>query len=254
MGFDAAAIAARMTAGADTFGPGFPRDLAAIAPFTLPVTFITRAGLTTDDVVATVASAIGRGLRFLKTRRLRGCLVAHAGQGMIFLDEDDPNQMRFAGGHELAHFVGHYLTRRELAVARLGTGIIEVLDGHREPAPEERLAGIFAGCRLGTFADVMERDGGVPLTAAVEIMEFEADDAAFLALAPIGPVIARTISRAGAVERKAVTACLVEEFGLGEVDARRHAPRIIAAASRNRPSLVDLLRAAASKGVGERHI
>lgn len=253
MGFDPAAVATRMTTGADMFGPGFPRNLAAIAPFTLPVTFITRSGLTTEDVVATVAGAIGRDLRFLKKRRLRGCLVAHAGQGMIFLDEDDPNQMRFASGHELAHFVGHYLIRRELAMARLGTDIVEVLDGHREPAPEERLAGILVGCPLGTFADVMERDGGVPLSASAEVMEFEADEAAFLALAPIGPVIARTIAREGAVQRTAVTVCLVEEFGLAAPDARRHAPRIIAAASRSRPSLVDQLRFAASEGAGERH-
>lgn len=254
MKFDAAAIAARMTAGADKFGPGFPRDLAAIAPITLPVTFITRAGLTTSDVVTTVAAAIGRDLRFLKNRRLRGCLVAHAGQGMVFLDEDHPDQMRFASGHELAHFVGHYLARRELAIARLGSGIVEVLDGHREPAPAERLAGILTGSRLGTFADVMERDEGVPLTAAAEVMEFEADEAAFLALAPVGLVIARTIARSGSVHRAAVTLCLVEEFGLAEADARRHAPRIVAAASRGRPSLVDQLRAAASESAAERHM
>jgi len=254
MGFDAAAIAARMTIGADKFGPGFPRDLTAIAPFTLPVSIITRARLTTYDVVDTVATAIGRDLRFLKKRRLRGCLVAHAGSGMIFLDEDDADQVRFAGGHELAHFVGHYLNRRELAIARLGAGIVEVLDGQREPVPEERLAGILADCRLGTFTDVMEREDGVPLNAAAEAMEYEADEAAFLALAPIGPVIARTIDRTGTVERVAVTRCLAEEFGLSHADARRHAPRIVAAASRNRPSLIDLLRAAASENAADRHI
>lgn len=254
MAFDAAAIAARMTTGADLFGPGFPRDLATIAPFTLPVSIVTRAGLTTNDVLATVASAIERDVRFLKERRLRGCLVAHAGNGMIFLDEDDAAQMRFAAAHELAHFVGHYLTRREIAIARLGGGIVEVLDGHRPPSAQERLAGILTGCPLGTFADVMERDDGVPLTAAAEIMEYEADEAAFLALAPIGPVIARTLDRSSAVERASVAICLAEDFGLSQIEADRHAPRIVNAARRNRPSFVEQLRLAASKRARERHI
>ncbi|WP_192385075.1 hypothetical protein [Mesorhizobium silamurunense] len=254
MAFDAAAVAARITAGTDFVGSGFPRDLAECAPLTLPVSIIVRAGLTTADVVQTLAVATGRAAASLRKRRLRGCLVAHRGFGMIFLDEDDSALVRFALAHELAHFAGHYLTRRELAIARLGPAIIDVLDGLRAPTAPEQLAGILSGCPLGAFADVMERDDGVPLTAAAEVMEYEADEAAFLALAPIGIVIARTLGRSGRIDRAAATACLIETFGLSPGDADRHAPRIVNAAGRNRPSLVEQLRKAASKIERERHM
>lgn len=254
MAFDAAATAARMTAGADLVGSGFPRDLIEIAPLNLPVSIIVRPSLTTADVEQTLAAATGRASDKLKQRRLRGCLVAHRGFGMIFLDEDDPQLMRFALAHELAHFTGHYLARRELAIARLGIGIIDVLDGARVPTAQERLAGILTGCRLGAFADVMEREDGIPLTAAAEIMEYEADEAAFLALAPIGIVIARTHEREGQVNRAAVTACLTDVFGLSAGDADRHAPRIVNAVGRSRPTLIEQLRKAASKIERERHM
>lgn len=247
MTFDAAATAARMTAGATIVGSAFPRDLADIAPLSLPVAIVVRAGLTTRDVAQTLAIATGRGTANLRCRRLRGCLVAHRGFGMIFLDEDDPRLVRFALAHELAHFAGHYLARRERAIARLGPAIVEVLDGAREPTPEERLSGILTGSRLAAFADAMEREDGVPLTAAAEIMEFEADDAAFLALAPVGAVIASTIERDGQVSKAAVAACLIELFGLAKADADRHAPRVVNAAGRSRPSLIDQFRDMASK-------
>lgn len=254
MAFDAAATAARMTAGADLIGAGFPRELAQIAPLTMPVSIIVRGGLTTADVSQTLGTATGRTYERLKQRRLRGCLVAHRGFGMIFLDEDDPRLMRFAFAHELAHFAGHYLTRRELAIARLGPGIVEVLDGVRAPTAQERLAGILIGCRLGAFTDVLERDEGIPLNAAAEIMEYEADEAAFLALAPIGVVIASTLHRDAQVSRAAVTACLIEVFGLSAGDADRHAPRIVNAAGRSRPSLIKQLCKTASRIERERHM
>ncbi|AHE55599.1 hypothetical protein NX02_19700 [Sphingomonas sanxanigenens DSM 19645 = NX02] len=243
-----------MTAGADLVGSGFPRDLAESAPLTLPVSIVIRANLTTADIAETLAVATGRAPAPLRNRRLRGCLVAHRGCGMIFLDEDDAALVRFALAHELAHFAGHYLTRRELAIARLGPGIVDVLDGVRAPMAQERLAGILTGCPLGAFTDVMERDDGVPLTAAAEIMEYEADEAAFLALAPIGIVIARTIERGNGVGRQAVTMTLIEAFGLSASDADRHAPRIVNAIGRSWPSLVEQLRKAASEMERERHM
>lgn len=253
MAFDAAAIAARMTAGADLIGSGFPRDLAQIAPLTLPVSIVIVANLTTSDVAQALASVAGKSALILRRRRLRGCLVAHRGCGMIFLDEDDPALVRFALAHELAHFTGHYLARRELAVALLGGGIVEVLDGVRQPTPQERLASILTGCTLGVFSDVMERDDGVPLTAAAEIMEYEADEAAFLALAPIGVVIARTLELFDRIDRPSVNAALTEFFGLSASDADRHAPRIVNAAARSKPSFIDKLRKAASELERERH-
>lgn len=253
MAFDVATVAARMTAGVDLVDPSFPRDLATTAPLTMPVSIIIRPSLTTAVVARTLHAATGRGGANLRIRPLRGFLVAHSGCGMIFLDDDDLASMRFALAHELAHFVGHYLSRRELAIARLGPDIVHVLDGARAATAQERLAAIFLGCPLGTFTDVMERDDGVPLNARAEIMEYEADEAAFLALAPVGAVVAHTTKREGRVERGGVVSTLIEVFGLSANDADRHAPRVVNAVDRRMPSLVDQLREASSKIDRERH-
>lgn len=253
MAFDAAAVAARISAGAETIGSGYPRDLALTAPLTMPISFILRPCLTTVDIAQTLYAATGRVGRKLSERRLRGCLIAHRGTGVIFLDEDCDALVRFAIAHELAHFIGHYLAKRELAVARLGANIIEVLDGTRAATAQERLAGILTGCPLGTFTDLMERDHGVPLSPSAELMEYEADEAAFLALAPVGMVIARTMEREDSIERNGIVSTLIEVFGLSAEDANRHAPRILNVVSRNKPSFVDQLREAASEMMRERH-
>ncbi|HEV2747181.1 MAG TPA: hypothetical protein VGW34_07775 [Allosphingosinicella sp.] len=253
IGFDAAAVAAQMTAGIDLFDPRFPRNLAKTAPLTLPVSVTVELGLTTAKVAQVLGALTGRSPRDLPVRRLRGCLIAHRGNGMIFLDADDEGLLRFAAAHEIAHFVGHYLARRELAIARLGSNIVEVLDGARHATATERLGGILSGCPLGVFTDVMARDEGAPLNAVAERMEYEADDAAFLAIAPVGLVIARTIEREGEVNRKTVRRTLIDAFGLAPRDAGRHAPRVINAMARSRPSLVDELRKAASEMANLRH-
>src|SRR4051794_19062904 len=106
-----------MTAGIDTFDPGFPRDLAAFAPLALPISITVTPNLTTADVEQALATIAKRPFRGRPERRLRGCLLAHKGRGIVFLDSDDEAMLRFAAAHEVAHFAGHYLARRELAVA-----------------------------------------------------------------------------------------------------------------------------------------
>jgi hypothetical protein len=236
-----------MIEGEQLLGDRFPRNLAETAPLTLPISISVVSSLTTRKVQSALFSITSRASANIADRKLRGCLVAHRGQGLIFLDEDDPSAVRFAAAHEIAHFVGHYLGRREMAVARLGPRILEVLDGKREATPAERIGGILAGCPLGVFTDLMERQGGLPTTIVSENMEYEADAAAFYALAPIGSVIAHLMDGVASVSQSAVIATLVEEFGLSTSDAGRYAPRVLSVAGRSQPSFVDGLRMAASK-------
>jgi len=246
-GFDPAAVAARMTAGERLLGAGFPRNLAESAPLTLPLSVSIVASLTTHKVQSSLFSMTGRTSVKIADRRLRGCLVAHRGRGMVFLDDDEASAVRFAAAHEIAHFVGHYLDRREVALARLGPNILQVLDGERAASAAERMGGILAGCPLGVYTDVMIRQGGQPTTTAAERLEYEADEAAFMALAPIGAVIAKALAEDQDVSRPAVVRSLVQNFGLAPLDAERHAPRILNAVARNKPNFVEGLRLAASK-------
>ncbi|PAX09019.1 hypothetical protein [Sphingomonas lenta] len=247
MRFDAAFVADRIVEGLQEARGVFPRDLERAALFGLPVSVLTVAELTTTAIENRLGRVLARLGRGVAKRRLRGCLVALGGMGYVFLDEDDPAAMRFALGHELAHFVGHYQDRRNEAVARLGEGILEVLDGAREPTWEERLGGLLAHCPLGVFGDAMVRDGSQAVDALTERMEAEADEAAFLALAPPGRVIAAAVRAEGVADRQAVEAALARDFGLTAADAVRHAPRVLAVVARSRPTLVGRLRQAAGR-------
>src|SRR5262249_27625624 len=92
-------------------------------------------------------------------RPLRGCLVAFGGAGFVFLDAGDPaDQPRFTLAHEVAHFLRDYQQRRRRAVALLGPGVLDVLDGRRQPTPDERLHGVLRGVPVGVHHHLLARD------------------------------------------------------------------------------------------------
>lgn len=249
MRFGAEAVALRMVAGLGG-SDDFPRDLERAALVSFSISILAIEGLTTAAVEERLGRVLGRAGVGIAPRRLRGCLVALGGHGFVFLDADEEGAVRLALAHEMAHFVGHYLTRRELAVARLGPGILDVLDGRRRPTVEERVAGVIGHCPLGVFSDVMERDGGQPVSALAERMEAEADEAAFLAVAPPRRVLADARC-AGRVDARGVTETLVERYGLTWEDARRHAPRVLSTGIRRHGSLLAGLRAARADAAEE---
>jgi hypothetical protein len=119
----------------------------------------------------------------------------------------------------LAHFLRHYLQRRQQAVDDLGRGILEVLDGHRPLRPAERLHAVLRGVPLGVHVHLMER-GEAAVPPAVEVAEHEADQLAWELLAPADEVLARL--GAGGDFDEAVT-LLVEEFGLPREPAEDYA-------------------------------
>jgi len=110
-------------------------------------------------------------------RKLRACLVAYEGMGMIFLDgTDSEHERRFSLAHELAHFILDYHLARQVAARVLGEGIAHVVDGKRYATIEERLDGILSGIDLGPFIHTMDRakDGRIP-TSAIQDSENMAD-------------------------------------------------------------------------------
>jgi len=244
MNFDADLVAAKMLEGAKWVGATYPLDIVRLAPLALPLSIVVEPRLDTDRVSSVMTAMTGREGKRVHRRRLRGCLVAHRGSGMIFLDNDDERNLRFAAAHEVAHFVAHYLIRRDTAVAKLGPKISEVLDGEREPTAAERLAGIFAGSPLGVYTDLMDREDGNPLSKREEIMEIEADTAAYRALAPESAVLRKMRDVGLTVDRNSVIRTLVSEFGLAEQDAARHAAAVVGKV--HRPSFLERLTAAAN--------
>jgi hypothetical protein len=198
--------------------PPFPRDLRPVIAATLPVSVVTLPQL---SVAAVCAWFAGRGIAVPldePDRPLRACLVAWLGQGFAFVEAtDDPAERRFSVAHELGHFLRDYWQPRRRAVARLGPGVRQVLDGLRPATPDERLHAILRGVPLGSFTHLLRRDdSGRPLSAAERESESAADRLAFELLAPA----AALSLRAG---RAALTERLVTEFGLPPGPARRYA-------------------------------
>jgi hypothetical protein len=246
-GFNVRAVAAELVSSSDRTARTFPRDV-RFAALSLPVHVELIEDLTPSKIDIWLHRHLNwRAPTTTDDRRLRGCLVAHRGRAFIFLEAcESADERRFTLSHELAHFVGHYLAARELAITRLGPSVVAVLDGDRAPTAAERLSGVLARCPLGIFRDVLDRDGAEPLTETADRMETEADAAAFLALAPPADVAARCETAGRQLDRDGVLKTLQDHFGLAYADASRHLPVVLQFVRRQAPTLVESLRAAAT--------
>lgn len=167
--------------------PPVPRDLAAVVPIALPVAVVLLPALALDRVEAWLERR-GCGYRFpCAERRLRGCLVALAGRGIVFVDgADAPAERRFTLAHEAAHFMLDYQRPRRRAVAKLGDGIVEVLDGKRPPTRTERIDAALTACPLGVHTHLLERDHRYG--AVIATIEERADRLACELLAPAADI------------------------------------------------------------------
>jgi hypothetical protein len=245
-GFDVRAVAADIVSRSHRTARGLPLDV-EFAALSLPVHIELIANLTLNKI----DSWLHRYLNWSPSnigdnRRLRGCLVAHRGHAFIFLEAGETEDERwFTLSHELAHFVGHYLGARGLAIARLGPSIVAALDGDRLATPAERLSGVLARCPIGVYREVLDRDGAEPLTAAADRMEFEADAAAFSAVAPPAEVAERCKAAGRRLDREGILRTIQVDFGLACADAIRHLPVVLQFVRPQAPTLVESLRAAA---------
>ncbi len=166
-------------------------------------------------------------------RPLRGCLVAHRGQGLVFLDgTDSDDERRFSLGHEVSHFLRDYLIPRQQAIGAFGQNIVGILDGERDPTVEERLNGVLRGLRIGMLTHLIERgDEGFAEKSAIREAEDGADLLALELLAPQSEVALRVRS-AGLNWRsenahRDVTTVLVHDFGLPLTVAERYSCRLV---------------------------
>lgn len=212
----------------------FPRRLESAILWALPLMMVKLPRLAFGDVRQWMVS---RSIRLAvgqpDQRLLRGCLVARAGMGIIFVDgADRDDEQRLSLAHEVAHFILDHLAPRKQALAALGESVREVLDGIRPPSAEERLNAILAGVQVGTLTHLMDRTtrGDVARQHTLDA-EDQADRLALELLAPWSDVIGRLKSRnnvwpgSEAADRARVV--LVEDFGLPSGPATAYAAYIV---------------------------
>jgi hypothetical protein len=229
---------------ADAGGPApFPRDLERAVVIVLPLAVARLPRLWVADAADWLARrAIPCPLQAAE-RPMHGCLVAHGGRGIVLLDGADPDdERRFTLAHEAAHFLLDYLRPRERAVARLGAGIADVVDGHRPPTTAERVDAVLAETPIGAYTHLMERrPDGTLGCGRIAGAEGRADRLALEILAPAAEVrrrLPRTGSYAGTLA--ALTGLLIHTFGLPRAVAGGYA-RFLARTWYGGPSFRELL-------------
>ena len=125
--------------------PDWPRDLEHAIALTLPLATINLPQLGLRKIQQWL---LRRGVPFefpCQDRKVRGCLVAYRGAGAVFIDGSDPqDERRFTLAHEVSHFLLDYHLPRHRAWQRLGSNILDVLDGLRPPTIEERVDGLLS--------------------------------------------------------------------------------------------------------------
>jgi hypothetical protein len=178
----------------------------------------------------------------IQDRALRGCLVARHGHAVLFLDALDPeDEQCFTIAHELAHYLRDYRRPRQLAIQRLGTKALEVLDGKRPPTTQERLAALFTGVPLGFHVHLMDRDHQRrPVDSRSADAEARADHLAWELLAPAGHVATHEADHSAKKRKQLLEKRLCRFYGLPAVQARRYACALLGGVARVEPWLAAL--------------
>jgi hypothetical protein len=211
----------------------FPRSLERAVAWALPLVVVKLPRLCLPELRDWLEQRSIPYNLSLPDRRLRACLIARGGHGLIFLDGSDADdERRFSLAHELSHFMLDYLEPREKVLEFLGNAGYEVLDGRRAPTTEERLRGVFQGVHLTTYLHLMERTpaGSVERLRILEA-EDRADRLALELLAPKETVLTRLPEQG--VDWHSVSAftlvreTLRQEFGLPETVAEHYGQMLV---------------------------
>lgn len=90
---------------------------------------------------------------------LHGFLITNCGTGFIFVNgADNEKERRYTLAHEIGHYILDYEQPRQTALRKMGTSILEVLDGLRMPTVEERLQGLVANQNLTSFTHLLDEE------------------------------------------------------------------------------------------------
>lgn len=223
----------------------FPRSLERSIALALPVAIVRLPRLRISSIESWLhRRQAGYSFR-CQDRALRGCLLAHRGRGLIFVDGIDPeDERRFTIAHELAHFLLDYWSVRDQAIRALGPTISEVMDGFRPATLTERVGSALSGVPIGVHCRLLERG---KLTGDLEHcsigLENRADRVALTLLAPPAEVFSRVNLGHPRFEARLRTTeeILRRDFGLPECFVSKYA-HILLTAARREETMAEHLR------------
>ena len=220
----------------------FPRSLERCLALALPVALVKMPRLQLRGIESWFGR---RGTPYLfgcGSRAVRGCLVARAGKGLLFVDGADPDdERRFTLAHEIAHFLVDYWQPRERVIEKLGPNLADVLDGLREPTLNERVHAMLGSIRIGPYQSLMERDEQANGTS-IWNAENRADQVALGLLAPpeaVLPCVDLTLTPYSERSQLAMDV-LQSQFGLPAPLAAEYGRTLLTSAGKG-PSWVESL-------------
>jgi hypothetical protein len=189
----------------------FPRNLELHILLRLPLAIVEVGDLRTADLNAFLSTEAAEELRGLPDRRLHGCVLAYGGVGVVFVDaQDNEAERRVNLAHEVGHFLLDYLAVRERLGAR-DPDLLDVMDGLRDPTPQEELSALLADVPLGVQTHLLERDrAGGHSSRHTGTVEDRAELVAWELLAPRDDVLSNTTNHGSA----SLTELLADRYGL----------------------------------------
>ena len=198
----------------------FPRNLEAPASWGLPVAIVKLPRLWGVDIRRYLQNTFTGQLSVPDYLPLRGFMLAADGKGLLFLNGGDPrDEQRYSLAHEIAHFLLDYYLPRLRTIEILGSGICEVLDGHRHATVDERVHAVLAAAPIGMYEYRLCKAADLGSAPAIhDESEAAADELAVELLAPFNAAIKqmkgfRADDNFGAFQSR-LRAKLIKVFGL----------------------------------------
>lgn len=228
--------------------PAYPRDLDFAVLVGLPLAVVELPHLSVEAIAQWLSSHKVELMLSGPRRRLRACLVALGGVGLVFVDSnDDLTQRRVSLAHEAAHFIVEYLLPRR-DIARRRPELLPVLDGDRDPTSRERLSAVLADVPVGVHTHLLDRTE----SDSTGLHEWRARRVALELLAPEAEVRKRA-KTSGVRGADALRQLLIDDFGLPVPLATDYAGQLEGSAGRHDYGVLDLLdhRSAPSGGINE---
>jgi hypothetical protein len=199
----------------------YPRDLSEAIHVALPIFIQNIPGLSTESIKEWAQRREIKNLEIKGARRLFGCLIIYREHGILFVDSSaPPAEQRFTRAHEVGHYFHDYLLPRQRSLDKLGSEIVEVLNGERTLTQAERIDAILSSAPIKPYIHLMDRDSeGQTAHSQTVYAESTADRIALELLAPYRDVLEATTQLFNSRPLRsqlqtALPPLLIETFGL----------------------------------------